>query len=334
LLHPDGRIKDFSTEELFAWFEEARNKHKERLDTAGEIGTIAHNALEEVILYAIANTGGIVQQAPVVKPPEFVSVTADQLSQAQHSADSAYGWMKAHKVVWIATEKKIFSREYHFTGTLDGDAIVNSCEDRYCRGCQGRTFTNRRAIIDFKTSNQLSSSYSFQTAAYLFALLEEFEALEINDRWVLRLGKTQGDFESWYLPSDTFEADLTAFLNALQLYRSLNQIEGRRSAERRAFTASVRAEKKAAKAAAEELEKAQKAEARAALKAARAQWDAESKAFYKNLRAQKIPKAEAELQTEAAFPKANRPGAKEETAPTPAPVSTAVVPKGKWSWKP
>jgi hypothetical protein len=349
MMTPDGRIRSFSTEELLSWFEEAKKEHTNVLHNAGNIGTLAHDAIEVSIKHAIANTNGVVRESPIVVLKEFDNFTPEQVQKAQSCATAAYDWMTAHSVVWMNTEKKVYSREYDFSGTLDGDAFVSSCSNPICKGCRGRVFTSRRAITDWKTSNQLSNDYALQTAAYVLAHLEEYEDLVIQDRWIMRLGKEDGKFECWYLPAETFEDDITAFLNVLATYRSMDKIEKRTSAENRKFTAF----KKSIKEAAEELEKKQKSEARAALKAAKEDWDQKRKTFYKALRGQKVPKADAELQTETAFPKANRPGAKEESEPVQAdsavptqaniaeplpvataPVSTPVVPKGQWKWKP
>jgi hypothetical protein len=81
-------------------------------------------------------------------------------------------------------------------------------------------------------------------AAYLLAHLEEFTDLVIQDRWVLRVGKEQGDFEPWFLHSDDFEDDINAFLAALELYRQKKAIEDRRSDENRVFSAMVAEKKK------------------------------------------------------------------------------------------
>lgn len=373
MFYPDGTMRNFSTEQLFAWFDQAKKAHKEKLNEAGDIGKLAHNALELSIQHAIDHTNGVVLERPIVKGDPYQPPTEENLRKAQNCADRAFEWMQNHNVRWLHTERKIYSREFNYSGTLDGDALIDSCNDRFCKGCRRRVFKDRRAITDWKSSNQLSDEYAYQTAAYLFAHVEEFPDLYIPDRWIMRLGKEEGDFEAWYIPSDYFEADFNAFIAALNLYRSTEEIGKRRSAENREFTAFKRAVKKAEREAAEELEKAQRAAARETLKAAKEKWDTDRKAFYKDLRAQKIPKAEAELQTEAVFPKANRPGAKDDSAVSSngditesqrtaasaesyrtgtseqepvaktenvpvrehkQPAAPIDVPKGKWSWKP
>lgn len=311
IIRPDGSIREFSTEDLLRWFDEAKGKHKEKLDEAGNIGTLAHNTLEDSILHAIEFTNGVVKTCPTVIPDEFFVVPEANIVKAQNCVNRAYEWMVAHNVRWLHTERKIYSRAYDYSGTLDGDAMVDSCTDKFCKGCRGRVFKGRRAITDWKSSNQLSDGYAYQTAAYLFAHTEEFEDLYIPDRWILRLGKEEGDFEPWYIPSEYFEADFEAFLSALQLYRSLDEIEERRRTENKAFTTFVRATKKAEREHKEAEEKEAKRIAREELKEAKAAWDKDKKDHYKKLRAEKVPKAEAESVTEAAYPKENRPGANE-----------------------
>lgn len=152
LIAPDGSINSFSTEELLGWLDEAKRAHKDKLNTAGNIGTLAHNAIEEAIKHAIAHTHGIVQVCPTVNPASVPNVvpTPEEIGQAQTCANAGYAWMVAHSVVWLHTERKIYSREYNFSGTLDGDALISSCTDRYCKGCRGRIFEARRAITDWK----------------------------------------------------------------------------------------------------------------------------------------------------------------------------------------
>jgi hypothetical protein len=324
MFYPTGEMKNFGTEDVLRWFEEAKGKHKEKLSEAGNIGTLAHNALEKSILHAIEFTGGIVLACPTVVPDEFFIVPEENLVKAQNCVNRAFEWMVAHNVRWLHTERKIYSLAYNYSGTLDGDALIDSCTDRFCKGCRGRVFKDRRAITDWKSSNQLSDSYAYQTAAYQFAHLEEFPDLYVPDRWVMRLGKEEGDFEAWYIPSEYFEADFEAFLAALQLYRSLDEIEGRRRTENKEFHAMVRAVRKAEKEKVKAEEKESARAAREQLKADKAKWDADKKAFYKAQRAAGVQKTVADARADAEFPKENRPGFKDDEVSPSVPVSAIV----------
>ena len=116
--------------------------------------------------------------------------------RARQAAIAALKWMKAHKVEWLRTEEKYTAR-IDFAGTLDGVAYVDSCSDPAC--CTEQ-YKHRLCLIDFKTSNHLSTPYCFQTAAYQQAIQEENKGA-IEGRFVLRLGKIDeeaGKFDPWY----------------------------------------------------------------------------------------------------------------------------------------
>jgi hypothetical protein len=81
-----------------------------------------------------------------------------------------------------------------------------------------------------------------QCAAYQQCEYEEFGKI-IDARWILRIGKTEGDFESWYLPAETFEQDFQAFTYCLQLKRLMRKIEARMSDAKKNRTARKKAAK-------------------------------------------------------------------------------------------
>jgi hypothetical protein len=291
LISPDGTVNQLSTEEYYALFEEAKNKHRERLETAGDIGHIAHDCLEQNIKKAIAEYDGVVKKLwflpeHYIGTPDFFSTQAQSYAfQAYNCVQAAFGWIIEHNVRFTHTERKIYSKILHVAGTLDGLALVDSCCDPMCRGCRGREWKDQISLIDWKSSNQLSIDYALQTAPYVFAHVEEF-GTPIEGRWVLRLGKTEGDFEPWYLDQSEFEGDLKAFEAALTLYKSLDVIESKRSADKKSFTEMVRSKKRAAKAAAKEEEKAEKAAERARVKMDKRLETELKKALYKTLRAE------------------------------------------------
>ena len=139
-------------------------------------------------------------------------------------------WMQEHKVRWLKTESKVYSRQYMFAGTMDGLAEVDG----------------ELCIVDWKSSNHLRTEYLYQTSAYQQAIQEEFGD-PVAARWILRLGKEDGKFEPWY--EKNFEEDFTAFLLCLQLKRQHKQIERRMAEAKKARTAQKRIKKKLDKAA-------------------------------------------------------------------------------------
>ena len=210
--------------------------------------------------------------------------------RAVQAVIAALRWMKAHKVEWVKTEEKVYSRKYDFAGTMDGLAYVDSCADPAC--CKEQ-YAHQLSLIDFKTSNHLSTGYCFQTAAYQQAMQEEHN-LPIESRWVLRLGKSDeeaGRFEPWFLSNEDFKTDLDAFLACLSLTRLVGSVEARMKTQKGRIRAVKKEQRTTAKALKKEQEKLQKAIDKAAAKvereAAKVRIKAEAKAERERLKAEK-----------------------------------------------
>ena len=224
---------------------EAKSAHKEKLEEAGQIGHIAHAWIESYIKLVIAkDDNGI----------EGLLLTFPEDERAKNACIAGLTWMSTHNVRWISTEHKIYSRRYGYAGTLDGKCLVNSCDDPNC--CQ-IAFKDRLTIADWKTSNYLYPEFRLQTAAYAAADKEETGDL-ITDRWIIRLGKDDGDVETWHMEEDKQEADFQAFLNALYLKRSIEGVEAdiqQVRSTRRAIEKEAKRVAKEARLEAERLEK-------------------------------------------------------------------------------
>ena len=236
---------------LWSEFEDivAKSKaaHTEHFDDAGNVGTMAHNWIEDSIRHAIAHTNGKVEKMVGRKPED---------ERAINCGLAAFDWMQKHTVTWLSTELKVYSREFNYAGTADGVAIMNACTEPKC--CPD-DYHNLFVLPDWKSSNQLSTEYAYQTIAYLRALLEEFEKTEDQSllatkikaalvmsggrmsRIVLRLGKEDGKFEPWFLPWQTNDEDFEAFKLCLFLKRTHKAIETRISESKKAKTARKRA---------------------------------------------------------------------------------------------
>ncbi len=155
------RIKALTFEEFTTIALEAKSAHKDKLDEASDIGHAAHKCLEDSINHAM-------QTDPEKIVRGLVNVPTDEL--AANAAHSGLAWMLQHNVRWLSTEQKVYSRKYNFAGTTDGVAICDSCNDKAC--CP-EIFKDRLSLVDWKSSNHLSTTYLWQTAAYLAALIEE-----------------------------------------------------------------------------------------------------------------------------------------------------------------
>ena len=273
------RVKPITFEEFTTIALEAKSAHKDKLDEAGDIGHMAHKCLEESILYAIAH-----DPEKIVR--QLINLPQDE--RASNAANGAKSWMDKHRVRWVETETKIYSREHQYAGTMDGLAYVDSCSDSSC--CR-EAFENRLSLIDWKSSNYLKIEYLFQTASYQHAKMEEHPELNIVDRWILRLGKNEdeaGKFEPWHMEPSDYEKDFAGFLACLTLTRLVDEVETRMKDQKKLIRAKRKEIKEAAKLIAKEQEKLEKALAKA--------------------EAKKLKEAEKErLKTEA---KANREAAK------------------------
>jgi hypothetical protein len=122
-------------------------------------------------------------------------------------------WYNSHSIERILTEKSFVSEEYKFGGTIDAFLVVDGIP----------------TIIDFKTSNQISSEYYSQLAAYDILLREHGFSPEKSA--ILRLPKTndgnlsvQSSYE--YVEKHVMELEnpRTIFIKALELYKALNPI--------------------------------------------------------------------------------------------------------------
>ena len=236
LLRTVPQRDDYTT--ALAWPEfdkiaqEAKSAHREKFEDAGNVGDAAHQWLEDSIKYAIKYNGGIVEKMHPTAPGD---------ERAINCGLAAFKWMQAHNVRWLHTERKIYSRKYKYAGTMDGLALVDNCDDPVC--CR-KIFMDQLSLIDWKSSNHLRIEYLYQTAAYQQAEQEE-KSHAIAARWILRLGKEEGDFESWY--EVDFESDFAAFLACLQLYRLNKQVDKRMRDQKKLKTFYKREAKKAAK---------------------------------------------------------------------------------------
>jgi len=117
-------------------------------------------------------------------------------------------WQKEKNVKFLISEQPCFSRKYKYAGTLDFICKIN----------------NKLYIGDLKTNNSMYyNSMGSQCASYIMAREEEFKNEKYAGFVVCRVGKEDGEFESW-ICEDTkiFKKN---FLNALSLYKSEETIK-------------------------------------------------------------------------------------------------------------
>lgn len=229
-----GQMLDaLSLDDFTKLVNEAKGAHKEKLEDAGAVGHAAHAWIEEYIKARIAGDKG---------REEVLLATFPLDERATRCCEAALEWMHNHNVRWRFTERKIFSREHKFAGTMDGLCVVDSCSDPLC--CPN-PFQDRLTIADWKTSNYLYMEYLLQTAAYTYAYMEE-TGEEVEDRWIIRLGKDDGEFDPWHAEgSQRFQDDWDGFKLALNLTRRVAFIKDRIKADEARFRAARRVQKQA-----------------------------------------------------------------------------------------
>jgi hypothetical protein len=205
----DNLIYSVPAERLQEILKTAKAAHRAAKDNAGGVGKIAHDWLEKYGNYRIA--GRTHQQALTIPRP---------LNQKSNNCiDAALSWFDEHHVVFFSAERKVYSREYNYAGTMDWDGLVDG----------------KLSIIDYKTSNGIYDDYWFQTAMYQGAREEEFPDKQYEQRVVLRLGKEDGEFEAQVREGRyEYEADLSVGRAMLVAYERLEELKARAKAEKEA----------------------------------------------------------------------------------------------------
>lgn len=165
---------------------EAKGAHRRKASEAADSGTNVHE-------YAEAFLKG--DPLPELKT-----------EAAKKGADAFHKWMDAHSVKILASERRLFSKEYYYAGTCDLVGEVDGI----------------LSVGDFKTSSGIYPEMRFQTAAYQHALQEEKGTL-FPQRLIIRFDKKTGEFEAKKFLD--FDLDFLGFRSALQLHKTLKAME-------------------------------------------------------------------------------------------------------------
>jgi hypothetical protein len=200
-LSNNGRIET-SLEDFTELILNAKSAHTRKLEDASDVGKQAHSFLEDYIKEIISHNPHIKE-----RPHD---------PRANSCIDAALDWVSKFNVRFLFTERKVYSKQFDFAGTLDGLAIVDVSEE----------LKDRKCLIDWKTSSGVWPEHMLQSAAYCHAFQEE-TGETIDDRFILRLDKTDGSFNAFYVPHEEFATDFQAFVNALDLTRSIDTIKTR-----------------------------------------------------------------------------------------------------------
>lgn len=167
--------------------QQAKRAARDVKEEAADIGTQAHNWLETYFKNGFD---------PLQPEPEHPKVL--------NCVKAALAWLAEHHVTPIYNERRIYSRRFGYSGTMDMLAYVDG----------------KLTICDWKSSKGLYKEFFLQTAAYSAAYTEE-TGTKIEQRILIRLGKEDGEFEPHVLPKGQQAKDFKAFKAALTIYRYL-----------------------------------------------------------------------------------------------------------------
>jgi hypothetical protein len=213
---------------------DAKSAHKERLEEAGNIGAAIHDWIEHYTIAVIAGDQNLVLEILSQMPHD---------ERAENGCRAFLDWVRLHNVRFTTTEQKVFSREFDVSGTLDGIALTDSCGDRKC--CPN-DFADQLTLIDYKSSNFLHLEYILQLSFYWRAHAEE-HGTQFGQAFLIRLGKEDGEFETWHLETEAVAMGLQAFKSALALTRDMEALEARHKARKEAIAVIRKAEAEAAR---------------------------------------------------------------------------------------
>ena len=179
-------------EGLLAWANQLGREgksHREARQAAADAGSLAHTMVENAI-HGRDPMEGI--------PP----VEASVLEQAKTGYGGFVRWNEIMALTYLETEVPMVSEQERYGGTPD--AIARSKEGRLL-------------LLDWKSSNAVYGDYIIQLAAY-GRLWNSNHEEGIQEYYLLRFGKQEGDFHFHSYPPNVIEKAWLAFLHLRALY--------------------------------------------------------------------------------------------------------------------
>jgi hypothetical protein len=200
-------------DKAFPAWKAARTTHTKRKTAAADIGTKAHKWIEEYVKASIFNNHYAIRVAEAndfraAHGLELLPTAIFEYPKAEKDikplTDKFVSWATSNNIIFLESEKRIYSRANWYAGTLDLVFLKDG----------------KKHVGDIKTSSGIyGREYFFQMAGYQICL-EEMGEKDFVANTIIRCGK-DGSFEV----KDSFdlESDKAGFLAALSLYRELNK---------------------------------------------------------------------------------------------------------------
>jgi hypothetical protein len=187
----DKLAADTDGEKILALIEEASRQHQVVKEEAAAAGTEAHKWAEKFIKAKTKNEWPALPKDPAV-----------------YNAVSAFlKWVNEHKVRFVSSERKVYSRNHRYAGIMDAVAVIGG----------------KRCVVDFKTAKGFYPEFQIQVAAYQAAAEEEDGRKHSGEKWLVRFDKESGEFEARQFGGQA--EDFKAFLACLALRNRLKELE-------------------------------------------------------------------------------------------------------------
>lgn len=210
-----GRPDEVQLQRLF---EEAALAAEKVKQEGGYVGRATHEWIEEhtepLISSGREGDGRAVRPLPTSAP-------------VRAAVEAFLEWERVARPIYLHSERKVYSREHNYTGTVDAVALIEgSLIDTWRLAKRGRVLEaakellgRRRTTLDYKTGNKVMTEAHLQIRAYDQALSEEDGVLS-DERIILHLPKVAGKSARPIVCGD-HEADLEAFLAVRRVYRRI-----------------------------------------------------------------------------------------------------------------
>jgi hypothetical protein len=154
---------------------------------ATDIGSLAHDWIERFIRNE--------------KPEPLVN------DAARNCCEAAVKWMMEHKFKIVAVEKRIYSRKYHYAGTMDLMAFVDG----------------HLSVCDWKTGKKVYRESFLQNAAYRQAA-KEMGLGTSKQGIIIRLPKKENDPGFEAIPVNEKQSSLLGvFLHTMKVYQWMRE---------------------------------------------------------------------------------------------------------------
>lgn len=186
----------WGTDNLITW---ANNlglegkKHTDVRDRAADIGTVAHQMIDDYLHNKVVN---------------FPDIPADIVAEAQTAFGAYQSWERDHHVRVISSEFPLVSTTRMFGGTPDALVKIDNGE---------------RVLLDFKTSRYLFAKHVLQVAAYI-DLIAECNGMTVDRAIILRVGK-DGVFRALDVAGEDLAAGKAAFEQCRLLHSQKASLE-------------------------------------------------------------------------------------------------------------